>query len=115
MKKIHLNIGLLSLLTFGLVACSFVKLNPQAQTVTVIPSNTMLNNCKYLGSTNASLWSKADTFQSQAKVESQLDTLARNEAATMGGNTVMPTSVINNGQRAYSVYNCPANESAIAM
>lgn len=115
MKKVILNMSLLSVLTVGLVACSFVKLNPQAQAVTVIPSNTLLNNCKYLGGTNASLWSKAETFQSQAKMESQLDTLARNEAATMGGNTVVPTSAINDGQRAYSVYSCPANESAVKM
>jgi hypothetical protein len=38
-----------------------------------------------LGNTNVSIWAKADTFQSQKSAESQLDTLARNEAATMGG------------------------------
>lgn len=107
MKTTKYTILALALLAAGLTACSFVTLNPQAKNVTVIPNSNSFSNCKFIGNTNVSLWSKADTFQSSEKIESQLDTLARNEAAGMGGNTVTPNSPINNNQRAYSVYNCP--------
>jgi len=108
MKKIKVNTILTGLIT-TLAACSFVSLNPQAENITVSAKDDSLNNCKFLGNTNVSVWSKADTFQSRKTVESQLDTLARNEAATMGGNTVSPNSEINDGQRSYGVYNCPAH------
>ena len=106
LKKNVINIGLGAfVVTFA--ACSFVSLNPQAENTTVLPKGSSYANCKFLGNTNVSIWSKATTFQSQEKAESQLDTLARNEAASMGGNTVTPTSDIVNGQRTYGVYNCP--------
>ena len=90
-------------------ACSFVSLDPEASDVNVSENASSLKFCKFLGNTSVSLWSKAETFQSQKTVASQLDTLARNQAATMGGNTVTPDSEINNGQRTYKVYNCIAN------
>lgn len=105
MKK--LNTSLIGIMTLSIAACSFVKLNSNAQNVTVQPQSNTFANCKSLGSTTASLWSKASTFQSDEKMESELDTLARNEAATMGGNTVVAESEITNGQRSYKVYNCP--------
>jgi|SRR6185437_42328 len=94
-----------------ITACSFVSLDPQARDINVVENANSLKNCKSLGNTTVTLWSKAETFQSQQTVEGQLDTLARNQAATMGGNTVTPHSPINNGQRTYSVYNCPANQA----
>lgn len=107
----NFKLGTVSLfIAVTISACSFVTLNPDAKNVTVLPSTNSFTNCKFLGNTNVSLWSKAETFQSQDKVESQLDTLARNEAASMNGNTVTPNSKINNGQRAYSVYNCPTQQ-----
>ncbi len=109
MKNLKVN-GLLLAFAGAMTACSFVSLNPQAQNVAVAANSNLANNCKFLGNTNVSIWAKADTFQSQKSAESQLDTLARNEAATMGGNTVVAESAINDGRRTYGVYNCPAKE-----
>lgn len=92
-------------------ACSFVSLDPQARDINVVENANSLKNCKSLGNTTVTLWSKAETFQSQTTVDGQLDTLARNQAAAIGGNTVTPHSAISNGQRTYSVYNCPANQA----
>lgn len=107
-KKKGINI-ILGAFAATFAACSFVSLNPQAENTTVLPKGSSYANCKFLGNTNVSIWSKATTFQSQEKAESQLDTLARNEAASMGGNAVTPTSEIVNGQRSYGVYNCPTH------
>ena len=108
MQKIKINtllIGLAAVMT----ACSFVSLTPQANSVTVSPTASAVSNCKFVGNTNVSLWSSADTFQSNNKTESQLDTLARNQAATMGGNAVVATTKTSATERTYGVYNCPTN------
>ena len=109
MKNLKIN-GLLLGFAVLITACSFVSLNPQAENVTVAANTSLANNCKFLGNTNVSIWAKADTFQSQKSAESQLDTLARNEAATMGGNTVMAESAASDGRRTYGVYNCPTKQ-----
>lgn len=105
MKNLKSNLAVVC--SFILLAsCSFVKLNPQATNTQVVSDVGALSDCKYLGDTNASIWSKAGTFQSDKSVESQLDTLARNDAATMNGNTVVPKSDIVEGKRTYGVYEC---------
>ena len=106
MKKMLINTLLLGSL-MSISACSFVSLNSDAENITVSTNSSTLTNCKFLGNTNVSLWSKADTFQSNEKVEDQLNTLARNQAAALNGNTVIAKSAISNGQRTYAVYNCP--------
>lgn len=106
MKKLQINITVF-VLTIALSACAFVSLNPQAQDVAVLPNADAVGKCKFLGNTSVSIWSKSETFQSQDTVEDQLNTLARNEAVKIGGNTVTPDSKIINGQRTYRVYNCP--------
>ncbi len=114
MKKLIINTLLLSFLG-GVSACSFVSLNPGAENIAVSADGNSLSKCKFLGNTDVSLWSKADTFQSQGTVDEQLNILARNQAATMNGNTVIAKSDINNGQRTYAVYNCPAAKAESAV
>lgn len=108
MRK-YKKIILLLAIIIGLSACSFVSLDPQARDVIVVENTNLLKNCKFLGNTTVSLWSKAENFQSDQTVNDQLDILARNQASTMNGNTVVPHSAINNGQREYGVYNCISN------
>lgn len=111
MKNLKMNIILLGI-TASLTACSFVSLDPQAKDIMVSTDTNKLSNCKFIGNTNVSLWSKAETFQSQKTTESQLNTLARNQAATMGGNTVITESATNDAvQKTYRVYNCPTNNN----
>ncbi len=101
--------GLLCGIAF-ISSCSFVSLNPEARDVVVQTDPTSLKNCKYIGDTTVSLWSQADTFQSNNKVETQLDTLAKNQASSKGGNTVQAISEIDsNNQRTYSIYKCPVD------
>ncbi len=100
-----LKILLLCAITL-LTACSFVDLDPQAKDIVVQNDSDALKNCESLGNISVSVWSKAETFQSQKTVEDQLDTLAKNQAASLGGNTIKASSEINNGQRTYNVYKC---------
>jgi hypothetical protein len=108
MKKWFSNTALF-IPMIALVACAFVSLDPQASDVAVSPNAEALSRCKFLGNTTVSLWSKAGKIQSQETMETQLDTLARNQAVKMKGNAVAPDSEIDDGQRIYRVYNCSAH------
>jgi hypothetical protein len=39
-------------------------------------------------------------------VATELATLARNEASNFGGDTVVPTSTVDNGRQSFGVYKC---------
>ena len=110
MKKLIIN-TILFVPIIALVSCAFVSLDPQAQDVTVSPNTESLSKCKSLGSITVSVWAKAEDFQSQETMKNQLDILARNQAAKINGNTVFPDSEIDNGQRAYKVYDCPISQA----
>lgn len=98
-----------TILGVTLTACSFVSLDPEARDVVVQNNLNSVKQCKYLGDTNVNLWSHADTFQSQNTVDNQFDTLARNQAVSMGGNAVVAKNDTNgNTQRVYNVYQCPS-------
>ena len=95
----------LALLT-ALPGCTWVKLTDQGSTVTLVES--VASNCEKLGTTTSI--GKADIAsvdRSEEKVATELTTLARNHAATMGGNTIVPEgSVTDQGQQTFSVYTC---------
>ena len=100
------------MILFGIVSCAFVDLDPDGQNVSVMPNSNSayFSMCKFLGNTTVSLWDKADTFQNDKLLTRQLNTLARNEAAKMGGDTVTqiatsPDDHISN-QATYKVYKC---------
>lgn len=99
----------LTILFAMLGACSFVKLNPQAESTYVLQNENAASNCKLIGKTTASLWSSASTFQSDQKIDDQLNTLARNQASEMGGNSVLAITGVENSQRTFNVYKCPIN------
>jgi hypothetical protein len=44
--------------------------------------------------------------RTQRKVHEELESLARNEAATMGGNAVAPTGEPAEGRQSFDVYRC---------
>jgi hypothetical protein len=106
------SLALASIICALASSCSFVSLNQDAKKVSVVQSiNDIAKSCKALGNTTVSVWAKADTFQSQDKVETQLDTLARNQAAQAGADTVVPIGPIIKGQRVYNMYNCNVNQN----
>ncbi|MDH5257972.1 MAG: DUF4156 domain-containing protein [Gammaproteobacteria bacterium] len=89
-----------------LSACSWVKLTPDGERVQVLSSDAVAS-CKKIGATTVSLKSSiAGVKRKQEKVAKELDTLARNSGAKMGGNTVVPISEMENGERSYAVYQC---------
>jgi hypothetical protein len=108
MKQLTKNRITIAAIAIILGGCAFVSLDSAARRVSIIPTekSSLLSQCKFLGNTTVSLWGKADTFQSNDTVEKQLNTLARNEAAKIGGDAVIANSDINGNKRDYKVYDC---------
>lgn len=92
--------------TLGLMACSWVKLTPGGNKVRVL-SQAEVTSCKKLGKTTASVADKVIGLQRKEHIiEENLEVLARNAAAEMKGDTIVPASPIQNGKRVFAVYRC---------
>jgi hypothetical protein len=89
-----------------LAGCTWVKPTPEGEKVVVL-SAAEVQKCKRLGHTTVSVLSKvAGVERHKEKVEAELKTLARNTAAEIGGDAVVPESEIKDGQQRFGVYRC---------
>ncbi len=95
------------LLIIGLSGCTWVKLTSEGENVTVMSSADPA--CKKVGSTTSIGRSEvASVDRNKAKVATELETLARNHAAGMGGNAIVVEGpVTEEGQQTFAVYKCP--------
>lgn len=102
MRKI-IGLGLVVLL---LSACSWVKMTPEGEEVTVAKA-AHVANCKFAGTTTVSVKSDIVSFKRDAeKMKTELETLARNEANKLKGDTIVPVTEIKDGEQTFKVYKC---------
>jgi len=88
-----------------LSGCATVKLTPAGEKVRVLDPNEV-TSCKNLGRTRASVTAKVIFERPEDSVSEELQTLARNSAVGMGGDTVVPLTVIEDGAQTFVVYKC---------
>ena len=90
-----------------LSACQWVKPTEESAHVSVVkPAHAF--NCQKLGSTTSSVKGRIGFFErSNAKVGQELVTLAKNEAARIGGNTLVAKGSISEGSQVFDVFRCP--------
>ena len=81
-------------------ACTWVKVSPEAQQVVVLPASRV-------GVISTTVKAVVMGIPRDAtKVRNELDDLARQQAVSLGANTVVRQSVVN-GKGSYAAYNCP--------
>ena len=97
---------LLPVATALLCSCTWVELSPEGHKVSVAHSSAEVSGCQKIGSTTAKVLDKMVIERNIEKVNYELDTLARNQAAKMKGDRVLAISEINDGSRDYAVYSC---------
>lgn len=108
MKKILIAIcgGLI------LSSCTWVKVTSKGESVRLVQSIKTVESCRKLGQVNTKVESKVIVFNRDAdKVSAELADLARNEAALMRGDTIVPISEITEGRRSFGVYQCFASRT----
>ena len=86
--------------------CASPKLNTGGEKIRVL-SPDEVTSCRQLGKATGSVVSKvAGIDRPEESMEEELETLGRNSAAKMGGDTIVPLTVMENGQRTFQVYKC---------
>lgn len=100
------NLISLSLMALFLTACTWVELTPEAEDVRVVEA-VHVANCKFMGTTTVSVKSDVASFKrNPEKIQSELETLAKNEAVKLKGDTLVATTEIVNGEQTFKVYKC---------
>lgn len=93
-------------LPFGLTACATFELTDAGQKVRVLGPGEV-SSCRKLGETNTSTTAYALGLERPIEtITSELEDLARNSAGRMGGDTIVPLTVISEGQQTFEVYKC---------
>ena len=89
-----------------LSACTWVELTEQGESVRVMKAAP--GSCERLGQTSSMTKSDiASIDRKREKVATELETLARNAAARMGGDTVVAESEISEtGEQSFGIYRC---------
>jgi hypothetical protein len=87
-------------------ACTWVPLTPEGEQVTVVTA-AHVTTCERVGKTNAKTTDRVGAVaRSVDKVKEEVTALARNEAAKMGGDSVVPVGEIEDGRQVFEVYRC---------
>lgn len=102
MKSLSLLLAVVALSS----ACTWVKVNDNGTGVAVA-NMANVQNCEKLRNVNVKVKASVGPIdRNEDKVATELANLARNEAAGFGGDTVVPTSAIENGSQTFGVYKC---------
>ena len=89
------------------VGCTWVKMDPAAAHVRVLPLGQQMASCRRLGEIAVSVKDRVGPYERNTiKVRDELETLARNEALTLNANTVQPEAEPADGQQRWIAYRC---------
>ena len=88
------------------LACNWVPLTDGGQAVR-LAKPAEVKSCETLGRTHAQTTDRVVLFaRSDEKIEQELESLARNEAAVMGGDAIASAGPIQDGRQSFEVYRC---------
>ena len=98
----------IALLTLSLTACaSWVQLTPEGAEVDLVGDASRVTSCARVGRANVQTLGKIIVVERGGqRLQDELLTLARNEAADLGGDTVVPESLMANGAQVFGVFKC---------
>jgi len=89
----------------GLSACTWVRMAPGASAVRVVSGTPA--NCQNRGEVEVSVKERVGPYERNLlRVRDELETLARNEAPGLGGDTVQPLDGYEDGHQRYTVWRC---------
>jgi len=90
----------------ALAGCAWVQLTEQGEAVRVVDAG-QVTDCRRIGETTARVRDRVAAVQrSPGKVAEELERLARNEAAVLGGDHVVALEPVRDGRRRYAVFDC---------
>jgi hypothetical protein len=98
----------LLLTTLLLASCNnWVQVTREGQSVRLVTASDVMN-CARVGSTQAQTLGRVIGLERGAeRLQEELSRIARNEAGDLGGNAIVPESLIADGRQTFGVYRCP--------
>jgi Domain of unknown function (DUF4156) len=102
MKRTWILLGL----SLAVTACQWVPLTPAGKQVRVV-SAADVAGCKQIATvTGKTTVTVGPMARDEAKIEREIEALARNEAASSGANVIVPKGPVDWDQRSYVAYRC---------
>ena len=92
----------LAIAVAALAACSNIKLSDDGKNVIEMKQLDVLSNCENLGNIKVNARNV-----NRSQEDKDRSVLARNMAATMGANVVVPASEVVDNAQEWSAYRCP--------
>lgn len=91
----------------ALPACTWVKMEPGASAVRVARLSDDVSACSKRGEVGVTVKDKVGLYQrNELKVRDELETMARNEARSLGADTVQALDEPSAGEQRFAVYTC---------
>jgi hypothetical protein len=107
LSKLNLPVMMMSIMLLN--ACAWVEQTDAGKKVTLATAQ-QVTACKELGKTAVSVkHTVAGMARKPHIIKEDLEKLAKNSAAEMGGNTIIPASEIVEGKQTFRVFKCPGN------
>jgi len=92
--------------TILLSACSGISLTEEGEKIRVLEPSEV-GSCRELGKSNTSVTATvAGIERPDDTIAKELETIASNSAARMGGDTIVPLTIVEAGQQTFMVYKC---------
>lgn len=99
---IVLGVAIMSMVS----GCTWVELKPQGEKIRML-TPPEVGRCKFLGRITSNTAATIGIFaRSKDTVREEIERLARNNAADMGGDTIVPTGPLIDGEQSFNVYRC---------
>lgn len=103
-----IRLNTIVLLALPLSACAnWVQLTPKGAEVELVGDASRVASCVRIGRAKVQTLGKIIVVERGGqRLQDELLTLARNEAADLGGDTVVPESLMANGAQVFGVFKC---------
>jgi hypothetical protein len=96
-------VGAIAAVVLG--GCTWVPLTDAGAGVNQATADQVAH-CRHVGAVSSSTQDKIGVQRSRGKVAEELVVLARNEAASIGGDTIVPAGAPVEGRQDFTVYRC---------
>lgn len=90
-----------------LSGCTWLPVTPEGAQVKLEPSVQAVQNCQHKGTINVTVKDRFGVMPRGADiVAEESETMARNDATSMGANTIVAETPLKDGRQQYGAYAC---------
>jgi len=99
-------IAFIAILSLLLSSCATLKLTDGGEKIRILGADE-ISSCRELGKTNTTITDQILGIKRPIEaLEKELQIMARNSADNMGGDTIVPLTVVKQGKQIFIVYKC---------